>query len=303
LCWDTWKLLLLLLLLLPLLLLLLPLLLLLRCAVATQGIDGNPRHSLRGVARTAPLKPGQSQQVSFSLSRRDFKLARSADGALMLASGIWKVSFGVWDAPLVSDITPVVLAPAPPLIDGGARAAPAPVVAAAPGAVIDMQQQRQQSQQSGQGVQVRVVETPAAAAPPPLAAAPGAVLAQQQQQQGLQLGTEELAAPAAAGTAAAAPEPVTYTGGPVALPTTQGGMSQQEAGQRYTADGQSVGRAGAADKADVESSSSSSSWQNSAAAASSSSSRNGVQQQGLVVVDSQRGLAVTIDVPSEPFWT
>jgi hypothetical protein len=221
----------------------------------------------------------------------------------MLAPGIWKVSFGVWDAPLVSEFAPVELAPVPPLI-GGAQAAPPPVVAAAPGAVVGMQRQ----QQDGQGVQVWVDETPAAAAaagaaPSVAAAAPGAMLGQQQQGlqpggdvvQGVEVGVVKTPAAAAAGPAAAPePEPATYTGGPVALPTTHGGTSQQEAGQRHTADGQIVSREGAADTADFASSSSTS---------SSSSSRDGVQQRGSVVVDSQRGLAVTVDVPPEPSWT
>lgn len=119
-----------------------------------QGVQGHPRQALRGVARTAALKPGEAQQVSFLLSRNDFLLARPQDGVPTLASGVWKVSLGIWDAPLlpVSDPEPEALRdPRLPQPGAGADAltTAAPVVAAAPGALVGEQQQPQQSQLQG----------------------------------------------------------------------------------------------------------------------------------------------------------
>lgn len=118
-----------------------------------QGVQGHPRQALRGVARTAALKPGEAQQVSFLLSRNDFLLARPQDGVPALASGVWKVSLGMWDAPLlpVSEPEPEVARdPLLPQPGAGADVPTAtPVVAAAPGALVGGQPQPQQARLQG----------------------------------------------------------------------------------------------------------------------------------------------------------
>jgi hypothetical protein len=41
--------------------------------------------------RTAPLAPGQSQTLTFALTRKEFSLAREEDGMLLLVPGFWQV--------------------------------------------------------------------------------------------------------------------------------------------------------------------------------------------------------------------
>jgi len=171
-------------------------------------------------------------------------MARAADGAGGLAPGVWKVSVGVWDAPLVEDL------------------AASTVVATRP---------------TGQLMQ------PAAGGFDPAAAA------------GAGMGVEPSAAAAGADT-------VAYTGGPVALPVAPG--RQNEAGvldSMLVAGGVHGGPPGRAGDG-----SSSEAWTVVAGDSSSSSSSNGVVVGKLtlpadsgVSVDSQRGLALTIDIPED----
>jgi hypothetical protein len=116
-----------------------------------QGVQGHPRQALRGVARTAALKPGEAQQLSFPLRRNDFLLASPQDGVPALAPGVWKVSLGLWDAPLLSPVADPEPVPETQNVGGGPLlqqqpGANAPEVAAAPGALVGGQQQWQQQQ-------------------------------------------------------------------------------------------------------------------------------------------------------------
>lgn len=238
-----------------------------------QGVDGNPRQSLRGSARTQPLRPGESQQLTFALNRRDFMLARASDGSPTLAPGVWKVSLGVWDAPLVVDAAhaPGAPAPAPPTVAAGA--APAGSGAATGGAV-----------SVGAGAPGVGVETQ------PLPLGPAAAAG----------GQLVLPGVVPAGAAAAAAEaPVSYSGGPVSLRVNA--LKKQETGQRlgqFIAPLSAVGRPPAGLGADSSGSGVAAGGVGSEVAGSSS---QGALQEP-VGVDSQRGLAITVEVPSDLKW-
>lgn len=172
-------------------------------------------------------------------------MARAADSAVVLAPGVWKVSVGVWDAPLVEDL------------------AASTVVATRP---------------NGQLMQ------PVSGGLNPAAAAAGVGMVGEP-------------------VAAAGVDTVAYTGGPVALPVATG--RQNEAGVLDSMLGAGGVYGDASGRAGDGSSSRSKAW-TVVAGDSSSSSSKGVNvgdltlpPEGGVSADSQRGLALTIDIPED----
>jgi hypothetical protein len=76
----------------------------------TQGARGNPQQSLRAFQRTRPLAPGESQTLTFALSRKDFSMTTADEGKWALFQGFWQVSAGVWDAPSAAELPAVAAA-------------------------------------------------------------------------------------------------------------------------------------------------------------------------------------------------